>query len=119
MDGATAVASDERFSTVDVIKGLVNLVTKSLITTNNIDDVAYLCLHETTRIYALEKLSDSRENESIRRRHAEYCDQWPASAGVRRWSASNAAGETSSWRNSIAQFANAARFEQSSLMASV
>jgi predicted ATPase len=79
LEEATAVASDEQLPDVDVIDGLVNLVTKSLITTDVVDDVAYFRLLETTRIYALEKLADSSESERLRRRHADYYDTSSAS----------------------------------------
>jgi predicted ATPase len=140
MKAATEVASDEQFSSIDMIKGLVNLVTKSLITTDTLDGVAYLRLLETTRVYALEKFANSRESERLRQRHAEYDDPSFRSADAcqRRvprpgrkplehrvqessgwWPASNAAGETPTWKHSIAQYAKSAPFEQSSLMANV
>jgi len=127
MEAASEVASDEQLSRVDVIEALVKLITKSLIATYIVDDVAYLNLLETTRIYALEKLSDSRESEGLRRRHAAYgnsvapsLSSVPSLAGESDWRlTSNTDGEMPTWRNSIAQYAKAARFEQSSLMASV
>jgi predicted ATPase/DNA-binding winged helix-turn-helix (wHTH) protein len=79
LEEATAIASDEQLPDADVIEGLVNLVTKSLITTDVVDDVAYFRLLETTRIYALEKLADSCESERLRRRHAEYYNTSSAS----------------------------------------
>ena len=75
MEVASAVAGDEHFSDADVIKGLVNLFTKSLMTTDIVDGITYLRLLETTRIFALEKLADSRESERLGWRHAEYYDQ--------------------------------------------
>ena len=75
MEVASAVAGDEHFSDADVIKGLVNLFTKSLMTTDIVDGITYLRLLETTRIFALEKLADSRESERLGWRHAAYYDQ--------------------------------------------
>jgi len=80
MEAAYAVASDEQRAGIDVIKGVVNLVTKSLVTNDTSRDVAHLRLLETTRIYALEKLADSREIEGVRRRQAEYNRQMLHSA---------------------------------------
>jgi predicted ATPase/DNA-binding winged helix-turn-helix (wHTH) protein len=142
MEAASAVASDKQFSGADVIAGLVSLVTKSLITTDLVDDVACLRLLGTTRIYALEKLADSGESERLKRRLAEYHDQSLCSAEARRrsvphlegasnafypklqrssdrWQACNATGETPTWRVSIAQIAKGARFGQSLMVADV
>jgi len=80
MEAASAVASDEQRAGIDVIEGVVNLVTKSLVTSDTSRDVVHLRLLETTRIYALEKLADSREIEGVRRRQAEYNRQMLHSA---------------------------------------
>ena len=64
MEAASAVASDEQLSGADVIQWVVNLVTKSLIMTDISRDIIHLRLLETTRIYALERLADSRESEA-------------------------------------------------------
>jgi predicted ATPase/DNA-binding winged helix-turn-helix (wHTH) protein len=80
MQAASTVASDEQYPRIDVIRGVANLVTKSLITADTSRDVTYLRLHETTRIYALEKLADSREIEGVRERHVEYNRQMHLSA---------------------------------------
>lgn len=82
MEAASAVASDEQCTGFDVIEGVVNLVTKSLVTNDTSRDVTRLRLLETTRIYALEKLADSREIEGVRRRQAEYNRQMLHSAGA-------------------------------------
>ncbi len=80
MEAASAVASDEQRAGIDVFEGVVKLVTKSLITNDTSRDVTHLRLLETTRLYALEKLADSREIEGVRRRHAEYSRQMLLSA---------------------------------------
>jgi predicted ATPase/DNA-binding winged helix-turn-helix (wHTH) protein len=72
MDAAQAVASDETVSGIEVVEGLANLATKSLITTDISGDVTYHRLLETTRAYALEKLADHGEATRLRRRHAEF-----------------------------------------------
>jgi len=129
LEAATEVASDEQFSSIDMIKGLVNLVTKSMITTDTLDGVAYLRLLETTRVYALEKFANSRESEHLRQRHAEYddrsfrsveaCQRRVPLAGGKPlehrvqersdwWPASKAAGETPAWKHSIMRMAGSA-----------
>jgi len=72
MEAARAVASDETVSGIEVVEGLANLATKSLITTDINGDVTYHRLLETTRAYALEKLADHGEITRLRRRHAEF-----------------------------------------------
>jgi predicted ATPase/DNA-binding winged helix-turn-helix (wHTH) protein len=75
IDAATAVATDDRVDAGDVFEGIANLGTKSLISTDISSDVTYHRLLDTTRAYALQKLTGSDEVESIKRRHAEYyCD---------------------------------------------
>lgn len=119
MEAATEVVSDEQFSSIDMAKGLMSLATKSLITTDTLDGVAYLRLLETTRVYALEKFANSRESE----RRGPLTGGKPLDHTVQEgsdWlSASNAAGETPTWKHSIAQYGKSAPFEQSSLMANV
>lgn len=72
MEAAQAVAGDETVSCIEVVEGLANLATKSLITTDISGDVTYHRLLETTRAYALEKLADRGEAARLRRRHAEF-----------------------------------------------
>jgi predicted ATPase len=80
MQAACAMASDKQFSSTDVIELIASLVDKSLISIDTVDNVAYLRLPETTRIYALEKLADCRESERLTPRHGECDDQSPPSA---------------------------------------
>jgi predicted ATPase len=72
MEGAAAVAGDERIRAADVIESVANLAGKSLITTDINSDVTYHRLLDTTRSYALDKLKDSDEAEQTARRHAEF-----------------------------------------------
>ena len=72
MEGAAAVAGDERIKAADVIESVANLADKSLITTDISSDVTYHRLLDTTRSYALDKLKDSDEAEQTARRHAEF-----------------------------------------------
>ena len=72
MDAATAVAMDERIATADVFEGVANLAAKSLVATDISGDIAYHRLLDTTRTYALERLTKRGELERVRRLHAEY-----------------------------------------------
>ena len=72
MEAAQAVASDETVSGIEVVEGLANLATKSLVTTDISGDVTYHRLLETTRAYALEKLADRGEAARLNSRHAEF-----------------------------------------------
>jgi predicted ATPase/DNA-binding winged helix-turn-helix (wHTH) protein len=72
IDAAAAVATDDRVGTADVFEGVANLAAKSLISTDVGGDVTYHRLLDTTRAYALEKLSESGEIERVRSLHAQY-----------------------------------------------
>jgi predicted ATPase/DNA-binding winged helix-turn-helix (wHTH) protein len=72
MEAAAAVAVDERIKPADVIEGIVNMVGKSLIMTDLGGDITYFRLLDTTRSYALDKLTDRGEAEQVARRHAEF-----------------------------------------------
>jgi predicted ATPase len=71
LDSAAAVATSEEVVAPDVVDGVLNLVTKSLLTASGGGSAQYRWL-ETTRAYALEKLAESGELERFARRHAEY-----------------------------------------------
>jgi predicted ATPase len=72
IDAAAAVATDDRIGTADVFEAIANLAAKSLISTDISSDVTYHRLLDTTRAYALEKLSQSGEIARVRALHAEY-----------------------------------------------
>jgi predicted ATPase/TolB-like protein len=72
LEAATAVVADAEVSPADVIDGVGNLITKSLVTADVGDATQHYRLLETTRAYALEKLTESGELVSLGRRHAEY-----------------------------------------------
>jgi predicted ATPase len=71
-DAAAAVGTDDRIGTGDVFEAIANLAAKSLVSTDISTDVTYHRLLDTTRVYALEKLADSGELETVARHHAEY-----------------------------------------------
>jgi predicted ATPase/DNA-binding winged helix-turn-helix (wHTH) protein len=72
LDAARAVAARGETEAPDVVAGLVNLVTKSLVSMDVDGAATRYRLLETTRAYALEKLSENGERERVARRHAEY-----------------------------------------------
>src|SRR6267143_277706 len=72
MEAAADVAIDERIAEADVIEGVANLAEKSLVTTDISGDITCHRLLDTTRSYALDKLTDSAEAEEVARRHAEF-----------------------------------------------
>jgi len=68
---ARSVVGDAGPVAVDTVTCVANLVTKSLVAADGGTD-ARLRLLETTRTYALEKLTEMGELESAARRHAEF-----------------------------------------------
>ena len=72
IDAAIAVATDDHIDDADVFEGVANLATKSLISTDISSEVTYHRLLDTTRAYALEKLSESADIERTRALHADY-----------------------------------------------
>ena len=72
LDAANAVTNRREASESDIAEGVVSLVTKSLVTPDHTGGGGYFRLLETTRVYALAKLSESGELAEISRRHAAY-----------------------------------------------
>jgi len=72
MDAAAAVAADDQIEIADVFEGAANLAMKSLMTTDISGELTYHRLLDTTRAYALVKLTHSGELDEIRGRHAQY-----------------------------------------------
>ncbi len=71
VEAAAAVASDPTTG-VDAIDLLADLVAKSLVVADVSGTKPRFRLLDTTRAYAIEKLSESGERDHIARRHAEY-----------------------------------------------
>jgi predicted ATPase/DNA-binding winged helix-turn-helix (wHTH) protein len=69
---ASAIAATIEIAATDVVEGLANLVAKSLVRVEVGDASPQYRLLETTRAYALGKLADSGEFDTVARRHAEY-----------------------------------------------
>jgi predicted ATPase len=71
-ESASAVAADTSIAAADVVEGVANLAAKSLVSADVSSAVVRYRLLDTTRAYALQKLSDSSEFDIIIRRHAEH-----------------------------------------------
>ena len=71
LEGAAAVAAISKISPSEVVDGLFNLVSKSLVSTEEGAVLRYRLL-DTMRAYGLQKLAESGELEAVARRHAEY-----------------------------------------------
>jgi predicted ATPase/DNA-binding winged helix-turn-helix (wHTH) protein len=69
---ASAVAASAEITAADVLECLADLVAKSLVVAKVGGPVPCYRLFETTRVYALEKLTDSGEVEDVEHRYAEY-----------------------------------------------
>ena len=72
LEAASAVASDDSIDEFTVIDLLSQLVDRSLVVADTANGGARYRMLETTRAYALEKLTDSIESRGVRRRHAVY-----------------------------------------------
>jgi len=69
LDSASAVAADAK---TDVVEGVASLVAKSLVSADVGGAVVQYRLLDTTRTYAMQKLTESGEVEDYVRRHAEH-----------------------------------------------
>jgi predicted ATPase/DNA-binding winged helix-turn-helix (wHTH) protein len=67
-----AVAGHGEGFDADIADGIANLVAKSLVAPDITTGSGYFRLLETTRTYALTKLTESGERPEVSRRHAEY-----------------------------------------------
>jgi predicted ATPase/DNA-binding winged helix-turn-helix (wHTH) protein len=72
LDAAAAVAADADHPVAEPINLVADLVTKSLVWADVSQTEPRLQLPDTTRSYALVKLTDSGEHDAIARRHAGY-----------------------------------------------
>jgi len=70
LEAARAVASDDTIAGSEVVDCVANLVAKSLVTADTGGEWVRYRLLETTRAYALEKLVQAGEFDSVARRHA-------------------------------------------------
>jgi predicted ATPase/DNA-binding winged helix-turn-helix (wHTH) protein len=72
LEAATAVASDAAIDEFAVVDLLAQLVSRSLVVADTNDVGARYRLLETTRAYALEKLVETEEIDTVKHRHAKY-----------------------------------------------
>ena len=72
LEAASAVATAPDLGALEVVDSVANLAAKSLVVVEVVGAVTRYRLLETTRAYALEKLTESGELEQVARRHAEY-----------------------------------------------
>lgn len=72
-DAMCAVACDENYTVADVINGITDLVTKSLV---NIEPASKYRISESTRAYAVEKLHAEGEQTLIAARRARYLTRY-------------------------------------------
>ena len=72
METAGALASLDGLASPEVVDAVANLVAKSLLAADVDGPVAHYRLLETTRAYALVKLTESGERDAMARRHAEH-----------------------------------------------
>ena len=72
LEAASAVATAADLGAPEVVDSVTNLAAKSLVVVEVAGAVTRYRLLETTRAYALEKLTKSGELDQVARRHAEY-----------------------------------------------
>ena len=72
LDAAAAVMMDTDFDAKTVTEGIANLVMKSLVVQDKTSDAPRWYLLETIRAYALEKLIEHGEADTVSERHAVY-----------------------------------------------
>ena len=72
MESASAILAEATFTATDIANLVANLVAKSLVSADFGGEVVRYRLVDTTRAYALEKLTESNELVGVSRRHAEY-----------------------------------------------
>jgi predicted ATPase len=72
MHAASAVIADESLAESEVFENLSTLVAKSLISSDLNEAEPRMRLLETTRAYALSKLMESGEGETLGQRYTEY-----------------------------------------------
>jgi predicted ATPase/DNA-binding winged helix-turn-helix (wHTH) protein len=73
LQAASTIAATDEIAGSDIVDCTTNLVAKSLVAADLGGATGWYRLLETTRAYALEKLTQSGEFEQLARRHAEYC----------------------------------------------
>ncbi len=96
LDAATAVCAGEGLDEIDVLDLLSSLTDKSLVVADTGGAQERYHLLESTRAYALEKLTATGDRERLARRHAEYFRDQAHDADKR-----YGIGSTSAWLASV------------------
>jgi predicted ATPase len=68
---SAAVVIDSEISACDVVAGIANLVTKSLVMADIVGDIVYYRLLDTIRAYARTKLAESADVDQVSQRHSD------------------------------------------------
>jgi hypothetical protein len=84
LEAAERVAWDDGRSALTALDALTSLVTNSLVVGGHYGGAPRFTLLETIRAYALERLAERDEEETVRQRHAEYYLQKRSSAEDKR-----------------------------------
>ena len=80
-DAASAVASDARIDSWEVIDTVESLIAKSMVVAEAIDDATSYSLLETLRQYARELLESETDSDLFRGRHADYYAEFAERVG--------------------------------------
>ncbi len=96
LDAATAVCTGEGLDEIDILDLLSSLTDKSLVVADTAGEQERCHLLESTRAYALEKLTAAGAYERLARRHAEYF-RGQAQEADDRWGT----GSTAAWLASV------------------
>jgi predicted ATPase/DNA-binding winged helix-turn-helix (wHTH) protein len=72
LDAAHAVATDDLVVSSEIVEVVASLVSKSLLNADVTTAIGHYHLLDTTRAYALKKLTESGEFDQTARRHAKY-----------------------------------------------
>jgi predicted ATPase/class 3 adenylate cyclase len=91
LDAATAVCSGEDLDEIEILDLLASLIDKSLLAADTSGEHERYSLLESTRAYALEKLTAAGAREQFARRHAEYFRDHAQAADERQMTGSTAA----------------------------
>ena len=82
LEAAEAIGGGDAIDAFDVLDGLGQLVDKSLVVAEDIDDGTRYRLLETIRQYGLDRLDEAGEADEVRRRHAEWMAAFAARAAA-------------------------------------
>src|ERR1700738_5166464 len=99
LEAAQFVAAGDILEREQVAEAIAGLVTKSLIAVETSHTGVLYRLLDTTRAYILAKIVDSRDRNTIARRHAIYCCEFLARAEIGTLTCSKNNGAVEGWRH--------------------